>query len=312
MRRSRRRAPRPRRAEAERQLSETTATLKALAPKGLDDLRTRLAALPAPQPEDGPEPPALDSAESARAKAEAARREADLHFETARDHLETARADTARAHAGAQAAAERLSRAETGSGADPRDTGERAFGGSGRPARGRARARHGAGRGPRPGIDRRRAGARAIGGQGGSGGIARLNLDLARLDERVRRSAEGAVEERLASVAQDLETARADLSRISRDVDVLRRLESALETARVAARDRYFTPVANALRPLLHLLWPEAQLDWDDADLLPRHLIRDGNEEAIGILSGGTQEQLALLVRLAFARLLRRTDARRR
>lgn len=38
--------------------------------------------------------------------------------------------------------------------------------------------------------------------------------------------------------------------------------------------------------------------------LLPQSLIRNGQEETVDILSGGTQEQIALLVRLAFARLL--------
>ncbi|CAN0515969.1 unnamed protein product [Laminaria digitata] len=91
---------------------------------------------------------------------------------------------------------------------------------------------------------------------------------------------------------------------MAREVAVLQRLAAALEAARSAAKDRYFTPVANALRPLLHLLWPEAQLEWDGTDLLPRQLIRNGREETVDVLSGGTQEQLALLVRLAFARLL--------
>jgi uncharacterized protein YhaN len=41
-----------------------------------------------------------------------------------------------------------------------------------------------------------------------------------------------------------------------------------------------------------------------EESLLPDTLIRDGQEEPIDILSGGTQEQVALLVRLAFARML--------
>jgi uncharacterized protein YhaN len=61
------------------------------------------------------------------------------------------------------------------------------------------------------------------------------------------------------------------------------------------------------LRPLLHLLWPDADLKFDGESLLPTALVRNGREEDIGILSGGTQEQIALFVRLAFARLLTRT-----
>ncbi|WP_306043696.1 chromosome segregation protein SMC [Mameliella sp. MMSF_3455] len=292
------------RGEAERRLSEITATLRALAPDGAEALRQRLTSLPAPLPADAPEPPTVEAAETALRQAENARQEAEIQAETARDQLEAARTETAHALAGAQAAADRQTRAETALAQAPEtpeaehDAAQAALA---QAEEARAKAATEA-----PDLESTRAAlSRAQSAEtSAQEAIARLNLDLARLDERVRRSAEGAVEERLADLAQDLETARADLARITRDVAVLRRLETALETARIAARDRYFTPVANALRPLLHLLWPEAQLDWDDTDLLPRNLIRNGAEEPIDILSGGTQEQLALLVRLAFARLL--------
>ena len=292
------------RSEAARRLSEITATLRALAPDGAEALRQRLAALPAPLPEDAPEPPTLDAAEAALRQADTTRQEAEIQAETARDTLEAARTETARALAGAQAATDRLTRAETALAQAP-ETSEAELTAAqeelSKAEEARAKAAAEA-----PDLESTRAAlSRAQSAEtSAQEAIARLNLDLARLDERVRRSAEGAVEERLADLVQDLATAEADLARITRDVAVLRRLESALESARIAARDRYFTPVANALRPLLHLLWPEAQLDWDDAELLPRHLIREGAEEPIDILSGGTQEQLALLVRLAFARLL--------
>ncbi|MEL6416362.1 MAG: chromosome segregation protein SMC, partial [Pseudomonadota bacterium] len=56
--------------------------------------------------------------------------------------------------------------------------------------------------------------------------------------------------------------------------------------------------------PLLQLLWPDATLLWDDKELLPTALVRKGQEEPIDVLSGGTKEQVSLLVRLAFARML--------
>jgi uncharacterized protein YhaN len=61
------------------------------------------------------------------------------------------------------------------------------------------------------------------------------------------------------------------------------------------------------LQPLLRLLWTDAELRFDGESLLPTALVRGGQEEDIGVLSGGTREQIALLVRLAFARLLSRT-----
>ena len=59
----------------------------------------------------------------------------------------------------------------------------------------------------------------------------------------------------------------------------------------------------------LRLFWPEAELRLDPETLLPTALVRTGTEEHFDILSGGTQEQIALLVRLAFARMLAKTGA---
>ena len=60
------------------------------------------------------------------------------------------------------------------------------------------------------------------------------------------------------------------------------------------------------LDPLLSILHPGAALRIDDASLLPVALTRDGQDEELEILSGGTREQLAVLTRLAFARLFLR------
>ncbi|WP_339109690.1 chromosome segregation protein SMC [Thioclava sp. GXIMD4216] len=131
-----------------------------------------------------------------------------------------------------------------------------------------------------------------------------LQTELARLDERILAANGQAIEETLRDTQEALEAARATQTRLDHEVAVLIRLEDALTHARNAAREQYFTPIATALRPLLGLLWPEADLQWTSEKLLPEALIRDGQAEPVEILSGGTQEQIALMVRLAFARLL--------
>jgi len=136
--------------------------------------------------------------------------------------------------------------------------------------------------------------------------IARLRPLLARLNERISRASGDAVEERLEETTQELQAAGAALARIDHEVAVLTRLESALQNARNEARDRYFAPIVTELKPLLQLLWPDAELTWGEESLLPHALVRNGREEPIDILSGGTQEQVALMVRLAFAKMLAR------
>ncbi len=89
-------------------------------------------------------------------------------------------------------------------------------------------------------------------------------------------------------------------------MQALSRLRRALEDARAKARDAYFGPVMRELEPLLAILHPGAALQIDDQSLLPVALTRDGQPESLDILSGGTREQLAILTRLAFARLFAR------
>ncbi|MGB8814284.1 MAG: chromosome segregation protein SMC, partial [Paracoccaceae bacterium] len=116
--------------------------------------------------------------------------------------------------------------------------------------------------------------------------------------------AEDGVEERRAEVEGRLEAVRHRDGLYSAEVAALMRLRGALEAARSAAKDRYFAPVMAELLPLLRVLHGDGELVMDDVTLLPRALVRGGVEESLDILSGGTREQIAVLTRLAFARLL--------
>lgn len=114
------------------------------------------------------------------------------------------------------------------------------------------------------------------------------------------------VEEELAAAEERLGRLQGRADRLWAEAHALTRLRDALETARAAAREQHFRPITAELAPMLRLLWPGAELRWDADSALPTHLIRDGQEEDLSVLSGGTREQIALLVRLAFARLLAR------
>lgn len=136
--------------------------------------------------------------------------------------------------------------------------------------------------------------------------VQELTRDLAVLDSQIAATAGEAVEEELAEVRDRLASAHKDLAALRQEVATLRRLDSALVQAREAAQEAYVGPVLKELQPLLRLLWPQAQLSVDAGQILPEALQREGEAETFDSLSGGTQEQIALLVRLAFARLLAR------
>lgn len=133
--------------------------------------------------------------------------------------------------------------------------------------------------------------------------LSTLQMDLAQLDGTIGALAEEGIEEQLDEVSGRLAAARDRAGRLEAEVGALTRLRQALEAARKAARDAYFGPVLRELGPLLSILHPGAQLQIDDESLLPVALMRDGLAEPLDILSGGTREQVAILTRLAFARL---------
>lgn len=134
--------------------------------------------------------------------------------------------------------------------------------------------------------------------------IAKLREDAAELNGQIRARADAAVEEAWQEVAEKLVAAEKRLAGLEREVALLSRLRDALEAARTTARDHYFRPVMAELKPLLGLLFEDASVTFDEETLLPRTVRRNGLEEPVGVLSGGMREQLAVLTRLAFARLL--------
>ena len=133
-----------------------------------------------------------------------------------------------------------------------------------------------------------------------------LGERLAALSSEIRTLAGNGIEERRDELAGELEAMRASDARYGAKVAALTRLQAALDAERDAARDTYFGPVQEELKPLLSILHRSAALSFDSDSLLPNGLMRNAEQETLEDLSGGTQEQIAILTRLAFARLFAR------
>jgi len=297
------------RAEAESRRREALAQLQALAPDGLDVLQAALAALPeasAPVPDLPP----VDAAQRAADQADLAASEAASALDAARRTAEAERQAATRAAAAVENARDRQDRATDalGDGADP-EAAETALAdaltacdadlAAARKSHADLLAQAPDLAAAEAALNRARDVARrAVEDR------QRLASERQRLDDRIELRAGEAVEEDLADLRQQLQAAQDDAARCRFEVAVLRRLGEELDRARNAARDRFLAPVMSELGPLLRLLWPEAELRLDADTVLPSALVRKGTEEAFDTLSGGTREQIALLVRLAFARML--------
>lgn len=116
---------------------------------------------------------------------------------------------------------------------------------------------------------------------------------------------EGAgLDEAIEQKARELERVTDDRRRADREVRVLGLLLTTLRAAEQEAKERYLSPVLNRVRPYLQLLFPGAEITIDE-DLRIVGVIREaGYEEAFHHLSMGTQEQIAVLIRFAFAEML--------
>ncbi|MGV1760812.1 AAA family ATPase [Rhizobium sp. A22-96] len=136
--------------------------------------------------------------------------------------------------------------------------------------------------------------------------VSTLRETIAGLNAEIRAQSDEAVEEKWRETAEALSAAMARAQAFEKEVAVLQRLVTGLETARSDARELYLKPVMLELAPLLRLLFDDVAITFDDKTLLPQTILRNGQEEDVDRLSGGMREQLSVLTRLAFARLLAR------
>ena len=134
-----------------------------------------------------------------------------------------------------------------------------------------------------------------------------LARDIAVLDDRLSRAQSDAVVEEAATAAGRHEAAQARVREYAREVAALQRLQAALEGAQGEVKERFLAPVNAELGPLLRLLYGGGSLAFDNETLAPDGFNRNGIEEDIAALSGGTREQISILTRLAFAKLLARS-----
>ncbi len=132
---------------------------------------------------------------------------------------------------------------------------------------------------------------------------AALRSEIAGLDGQIRARADDRVEERLEEARGMLEKEEKRAARYAFEVESLQVLRTELQAARLRARDTYFEPVLRELRPLVAAVYGGADVEMDGDELAIGSLVRNGTSDRVGALSGGAFEQIAILTRLAFARL---------
>lgn len=139
--------------------------------------------------------------------------------------------------------------------------------------------------------------------QADSDEINRLERELARVNGAIETQSEAAVEEKLAEVIEQLAKARDRAKRYELQAQALSLLIAHLAQARTEAQETYFEPIRRELRPLLAQLHTGVEFELDPEKMLVSKIVRNGVEDDVAVLSGGAYEQIAILTRLAFAKL---------
>lgn len=101
------------------------------------------------------------------------------------------------------------------------------------------------------------------------------------------------------------ETLRETVEQHRRHAQALTLLRDTLGASQRQLQDQYTEPVRRELAPLLARVIDGADLSLNET-LGAQGLLREGRDDDLALLSGGTREQIAILTRLAFARLLAR------
>lgn len=133
--------------------------------------------------------------------------------------------------------------------------------------------------------------------------ISALTNDVTRLTALVEANEGAGVEEMLIAALAERERLSATVAEFEQEAAVLKLLLEVLETAEREAKNRYLAPVVGRVQPYLKMLLPGADIVLDE-NLQIVGIQREGQTEEFEVLSGGTQEQLAVLTRIAFAELL--------
>ena len=131
-----------------------------------------------------------------------------------------------------------------------------------------------------------------------------LRITISGLRSRVEAFDGAGLDEAIQQKERELSLCAEEHQRSAREVEVLTLLLRTLQDAENEAKERYLSPVLKRLRPYLHLLFPGSEIAIDQALHVTGVIRDDGHEEAFQHLSMGTQEQIAILVRLAFAEML--------
>jgi DNA repair exonuclease SbcCD ATPase subunit len=136
--------------------------------------------------------------------------------------------------------------------------------------------------------------------------LAELDRTMSNLEGQIQSAGGDGLGEKVAALEARLAEAEADSVRHRSRVAMLTLLADTISEALDESRDRFYAPIMRHLKPFVNDLFPGAALELGDGFQVSglRRENGHGSAEDFMQLSDGTQEQIAVLVRLAMGSLL--------
>src|SRR5579883_1172423 len=132
--------------------------------------------------------------------------------------------------------------------------------------------------------------------------LRQLERDIGRLTGQIQTAGGEGVGEAMAAAQEQRALAERECARIEERVATLQLLRDTVMDCLTQGREHYYAPVRRHVRPFLNDLFPGAELKLGDGFAITG--IKRERAEAFDRLSDGTQEQIAVLVRLAMGAML--------
>lgn len=134
--------------------------------------------------------------------------------------------------------------------------------------------------------------------------VNQLNIDIVGLENRIQILEAEGLEETIAFQKAVEEKLQQEKMWYEREAKTLKLLQQVLSDAEMEAKERYLAPVVNKIKPHLQILFPKSTVEIDENFQITGIIRKSDTIESFEHLSSGTREQIAILVRLAFAEML--------
>jgi uncharacterized protein YhaN len=134
--------------------------------------------------------------------------------------------------------------------------------------------------------------------------VRHLRETMAELRARIAQEGGHGLDEQIAAAKRERDALALERDTQLRETKILNLLLETLQTAERETKERYLAPVTSRVTPYLRSLFPGADIKCDETLRITGLSREQGTPEDFDRLSDGTQEQIAVLSRLAFAEML--------